>query len=214
MIRINFIASFRDYAQSQGAVGIYDEDERRLIMTEVAKRLAIMAIGPLGLFIYEMQTIPVLQQNLKDAETKYTELKKFNDSKQGLAQEIIKYEDEQARFNAQMDFINKIQADKVNEYKLFRHLKDATPATVWINKLTLTKNILVLNAESVDPQDINKFSERLSNTDFTSNPTVKNRITQANYMESGAETTTFEVEATLSTATPAEQPTPAAGGTP
>lgn len=199
MIKINFLSSFKDYAQSAGIGGIpaYDEDEKKQIALDFLKRAAIVSIGPLGLFLYEMQTIPVMQANLKEADKKYTELKQFNDSKQGLSEEIKKFEDEQARFNAQMDFINKITRDKVNEYKLFQHLKESTPETVWVNELKLRDNQMQMTAESYDAKDIEKFIQRLTSTDFISDLVPVSQQTRSNFGGSGVDTIFFEIKAKL-----------------
>ncbi|MBY0452315.1 MAG: PilN domain-containing protein, partial [Bdellovibrionaceae bacterium] len=187
MIKINFLTSFKEYAVSQGVQGVsyVDEDERKQILIEVAKRILIIAIGPVGLYIYEAQTIPVLKEKLATAEAEYIKSKAFNDSKQGLSEEIKKFEDESARFNAQMDFINKIQVDKVNEYKLFRLLQESTPKSVWINRLSFINNTLEISGESVDQADIGKFTQILSSTDFLSTPIPLGQNVKTNYSGSG-----------------------------
>ncbi len=212
MIKINFLISYKDYAAAQGIgnLAIYDEDERKQILTEIAKRLLIISLGPLGLYIYEMQTIPVLTQKKVEMQVKLTELNSFIESKQGIAQQIQSYQDEMARFTAQMDFINKIQADKLNEYKLFIHLKDSTPPTVWVNKLDLRNNALIVIGESVDPAAITQFMERLSNTDFISNLVPVSQDTQQNYQDSGVDTTLFQIKANLNVGL-SNQPPPAGG---
>ena len=107
MIKINLLSSYKDYAAAQGAggVAVFDDDERKQILIEMGKRLAILAIGPLGLYIYEAQSIPVLNETKHQAEVKYENLKKENDGHEGSANEIKRYEEQQTRFNAQMDFI-------------------------------------------------------------------------------------------------------------
>lgn len=212
MIKINFLISYKDYAAAQGVggVAIYDEDERKQILIDLSKRLLIIALGPLGLYIYEMQTIPVLTQKKVEMQAKLTELNSFIESKQGIAQQIQSYQDEMARFSAQMDFINKIQADKLNEYKLFIHLKDATPPTVWINKLDLRDNSLIVVGESVDPAAITQFMERLANTDFISNLVPVSQDTKQNYQDSGVDTTLFQIKANLNVGA-SNQPPPGGG---
>lgn len=203
MIKINFLTSFKDYAKSAGLGGIseYDDDEKQKIIIDFMKRLLVVAIGPVGLWIYESQTIPVMMDNLKAAESKYTEMKQFNDSKQGLTDEIKKFEDTQARFSAQMDFINKITRDKVNEYKLFQHLKDSTPESVWINSLSLQNNSLTMSAESANAKDIETFIQRLSNTDFITDLVPVSQRTQADFLGSGIDTILFDVKAKLTSST-------------
>lgn len=213
MIKINFLISYKDYAATQGVggVAIYDEDERKQILIGIAKRVLIISLGPLGLYIYEMQTIPVLTEKKVEMQAKLTELNSFIESKQGIAQQIQAYQDEMARFTAQMDFINKIQADKLNEYKLFIHLKNSTPPTVWVNKLDLRDNSLIVMGESVDPAAITQFMERLSNTDFISNLVPVSQDTQADYLGSGVPTTLFQIKANLNVGS--SNPPPPGGGT-
>ena len=211
MIKINFLVSYKEYAASQGLSGvvIYGEDEKKQIMIDMSKRLLIIALGPIGLFIYEMQTIPVLTQKKVEMQAKLGELNSFIESKQGIAQQIQSYQDEMARFTAQADFINKIQADKLNEYKLFIHLKDSTPPTVWINKLDLRDNTLIVVGESIDPAAITQFMERLANTDFITNLVPVSQDTRPDYQGSGVVTTLFQIKANLNIG--AQQPPP--GGT-
>lgn len=208
MIKINFLTSFKEYAVSQGVQGVsyVDEDERKQILIEVAKRLLIIAIGPVGLYVYEAQTIPVLKEKLDTAAHELDKAKAFNDSKQGLSEEIKKFEDEQARFNAQMDFINKIQADKVNEYKLFRLLQESTPKSVWINRLSFLNNTLEISGESVDQADIGKFTQVLSSTDFLTTPIPLGQSVKPDYNKTGVATIVFQLKMSINSAGPAQRP--------
>jgi type IV pilus assembly protein PilN len=199
VIKINFLSSFKDAGGGVQGVALFDEDERKAIMIAIAKRLAVLAIGPVALYIYEMQTIPVLEQNKSQAEGQLNELRLFNQSKQGSAEEIKRYEDELAKFNAQGDFINKIQADKLNEYKLFSHLKQSTPNTVWIDTLTLTENVLQISGRATDPNDITEFQEKLSNSDFIVSLVPLEQKTMDNAFETGVTITVFQVKSTLKT---------------
>ncbi len=202
MIKINLLTSYIEGAKdaSGGGMGLSfgdDDDGSQQVGLDFGKRVAVLLIGPIGLFVYEFQTIPVLQATLAEATVKYTELKQFNDSKQNLTLEIKKYETEQARFNAQMDFINKIDNDKVNEYRLFEHLKSSTPANVWVTKLELIDNNLTIAAESDDPKDIATFIQRLSNAEFISNLVPMNQTSKKNFSNTDVTTTVFTVKAQL-----------------
>lgn len=200
MIKINLLNSYKMAAnpgRGSDNTSMSDDDEQKQIIKDFLKRMLVLFIGPLGFFIYESQTIPILQTTLAETTRKYNELKQFNDSKQGLTQEIKKYEIEQARFNAQMDFINKIDHDKVNEYRLFEHLKTSTPDNVWINKLDLNGNLLVINAESDDAKVIATFIQRLSNVEFITNLIPLNQSNKKGFAGTDVSTTVFTVKAQL-----------------
>ncbi len=201
MIKINLLTSYIEGAKdSGGGLGLSfggDDEGSQQVGLDFSKRIAVLVIGPIGLFVYDSQTIPVLQNTLAEATAKFSELKVFNDSKQNLALEIKKYETAQARFNAQMDFINKIDADKVNEYRLFEHLKSSTPANVWVTNLKLYDNNLTIEAESDDPKDIATFIQRLSNAEFISNLVPMNQTSKKNFSNTEVTTTVFKVQAQL-----------------
>ena len=202
MIKINLLTSYIEGAKDGGGGGLGlsfggDDEGGQQVGLDFGKRVAVLLIGPIGLFVYESQTIPVLQAKLSEATVKHSELKQFNDSKQNLTLEIKKYETEQARFNAQMDFINKIDNDKVNEYRLFEHLKSSTPSNVWVTKLELIDNNLTIAAESDDPKDIATFIQRLSNAEFISNLVPMNQTSKKNFSNTDVTTTVFTVKAQL-----------------
>ncbi|MEQ1723279.1 MAG: PilN domain-containing protein [Pseudobdellovibrio sp.] len=202
MIRINLLNSYKEMAKNAGGGSggmslMSDDEEKKKIYSDFAKRVVVLLIGPMGLYLYEGQIIPELQTQLNEANVKYGELKQFNDSKQGLAEEIKKYEITQARFTAQTDFINKIDRDKVNEYKLFEHLKNSTPENVWINKLELSGNSLTISAESDSSKEIEKFIQRLSNAEFIKNLIPTNQSNKKNFAETDATTTIMTLKAEL-----------------
>lgn len=204
MIKINLLTSYIEGAKDAGGglgLSFGGDDEGNQVGLDFSKRVAVLLIGPVGLFVYEYQTIPVLEAKLVDATAKHYELKQFNDSKQNLTLEIQKYEAEQMRFNAQMDFINKIDNDKVNEYRLFEHLKSSTPSNVWVTKLELIDNNLTIAAESDDPKDIATFIQRLSNAEFISNLVPMNQTSKKNFSNTDVATTVFTVKAQLNAGT-------------
>lgn len=202
MIKINLLNTYKDSAgAASGASGnivLSDDEEKKKILVEFLKRAVVVLIGPVGLYIYEIQTVPGLQAELNSMNARYVEMQDFNNSKQNLASEIKKYELEQNQFNAQMDFINKITRDKVNEYKLFQHLKETTPENVWMNKLELMDNTLTITAESDDAKEIEKFIQRLSNADFISNLVPLSQTNKKNFFDIGVDTTVFTVRAQMS----------------
>ena len=168
MIRINLLKSFS--MTTTGASDFYtDNSSRDQVLKAVLFRAIILAIGPGALYLYEGAIIPEMQAKLATANAAVSEAQQFIDSKKGLASEIKKYEEEQAKFNSQMNFINQISKDKVNEFKLFQHLQASTPESVWINKLEFRGNELALEAESDVATDLSTFLERLSNAEFLAN---------------------------------------------
>lgn len=169
MIRINLLKAFTSGVGSEAFSAGASASERDQALIQAMKRLALVVLGPTCMIIYEMQSLPKLQHRLTQVQNEVNETIAFNQSKSGLAAEIKKYEDEQQKINAQMNFVNKIARDKINELKLFQHLQYTTPENVWINRLEFKDNILSLNIESDTSGELDRFSDLLSNSGFLSN---------------------------------------------
>ena len=194
MIRINLLRSFSN-AAADSYVASSGSGDRDQIIKQGAKGILIIILGPLVLFIYEMQALPVLEKKVVSIQTELADTQAFNLSKSGLAAEIKKYEQEQTKINAQMNFINKMARDKINEFKLFQHLQNSTPESVWVNQLEFKNNILTINIESDVPEDLNKFSVRLSNTEFLTNIIPTDQSIKLDPFAIGVNTTTQNLRA-------------------
>lgn len=178
MIKINLLKAFTSGGTADSYAAMVSSSDRDAALMQAAKRLVLIVLGPVGLFFYEMQALPILEHKEKVLMAEVAETAAFNQSKSGLASEIKKYEDEQNKINAQMNFVNKIARDKINELKLFQHLQYTTPENVWVNKMEFKDNILTMNIESDAPSELDKFSELLTNSGFLSNVTPLGQSTQ------------------------------------
>ncbi len=194
MIKINLLKSFTSGGADNYAA-MADSMDRDQLLIQAGKRLLLIALGPAALLFYESQALPSLQKQLTGVQAELAETTTFNQSKSGLAAEIKKYEEEQRKINAQMNFINKIARDKINEFKLFQHLQNSTPESVWINRLEFKDSLLSINTESDISEDLNKFSVRLSNTEFLTNIIPTDQSVKIDPYGVGINTTTQNLRA-------------------
>ena len=196
MIRINLL---KFYAAMDSDDNAFSEDgETKQINIEFGKRIFVVLIGPLALFLYENSQIPAFKNKIAQMSVKLTDLKQFNDKKKGLAEEIKKFEQDQIKLNAQMNFMKKISNEKINELKLFLYIQDKIPANVWLNKLELKGNELTLSAESDVPAEIANFLDILASSPFLVSVSPLNQETKSDTLGPGVTTTTFNVKANFS----------------
>ena len=192
MIKINLLKTFIQSGSSDSFAA--DEDKKQLNI-DFAKRLVVILIGPLALFGYECSQIPEFKNQIVQTQAHLADLKQFNDRKKGLAEEIKKFEEDQAKLNAQMNFMKKVTNEKINELKLFLYLQENIPESVWINKLEVKGTELTLNAESDVASDISRFLEKLGGASFLVGVSPTNQETKVNSLGTGITTTTFNVRA-------------------
>lgn len=171
MIKINLLKSFVSGGTADSYAAMVSTSDRDAALVQAAKRVVLIVLGPMALYLYEIQALPALELKEKALLAEVAETAAFNQSKSGLAAEIKKYEDELNKINAQMAFVNKIARDKINELKLFQHLQYSTPENVWINRMEFKDSILTMTVESDVPAELDKFSQQLTNSGFLANVT-------------------------------------------
>ena len=195
MIKVNLLKSFIDPGSSGNYAASAGSGDRDEVVVQAIKRIAIDILGPAALLFWESQNLPQLKKSLSNIQAEVAEIAADNATKSGLAAEIKKYEEEQSKINAQMNFILKIARDKSNEFKLFQHLQNSTPDSVWINRLEFKDNILLINTESDVSEDLNKFSINLSNTEFLTNISPTDQSVRIDPFGVGLNTTTQNLKA-------------------
>jgi hypothetical protein len=195
MIKINLLKTFLAVDHADG-FGLPD-DEKKQLTIDFIKRMFLLLLIPVALYFYETSHLPELEKQITGIDAHIADLKQFNDKKKGLAEEIKRYEEDQRKLNGQMGFMRMISAEKVNELNLFLYLQDNTPESVWINKIELRGQNLVLNAESDVPTDINKFIDKLATTPLLTAVSPTNQETKFDSIAPGITTTIFNVKASF-----------------
>lgn len=198
MIKINLLKTFTTSGSDPDSLGFSEGEDQNKMYLDFSKRIIAFLIGPLCFYFYETSKIPELQSQIAAKNQLLADLRQFNEKKKGLAEEIKRYEEDQARLNGQMSFMRKIAEEKVNELKLMEYLQDYTPESVWINKLELKGSELTINAESDVASDISKFIENLSSAQFLTGVSPTNQETKSNGLAEGITTTSFNVRASFS----------------
>lgn len=198
MIKINLLKTFISAGQDDDFA---QDDEKKQVYVGFAKRLVLVLIGPLGLYLYENSQIPEFKNQISQIQVKIADLKQFNDKKKGLAEEIKKFEEDQAKLNTQMNFMKQITNDKINELKLFKYLQDNIPESVWVNKLELKGTELSLSAEGDVDSDINRFIEKLGGATFLVGVSPANQEAKNNSLGKGIKTKTFNIKASFAAGT-------------
>lgn len=198
MIKINLLKTFTSSGAESDGSGFEGGEDQNKTYLDLAKRVIAFLIGPLCFYFYEASRIPELQNQITAKNQLIADLRQFNEKKKGLAEEIKRYEEDQARLNGQMSFMRKIAEEKVNELKLLEYLQDFTPESVWINKLELKGAELSLSAESDVASDISKFVDNLANAQFLTGVSPTNQETKNNVLAEGITTTSFNIKASFS----------------
>lgn len=197
MIKINLLKS---YALVE-ADFVIDFDNVKQTRIDVAKRMLVFLIGPVGLIAYENYNIPELEAQRMALSSELNTLVEFNQRKEAMAAEISKYEEDKKRLNRQTQFLERISRERLYPMELVGKIKSVIPAGVWMTALTtINNNQIELTGEGDTEKAISEFEAGLSSLPILKNVKLQNVELMANDLKSDLKIRSFKIIAEYATA--------------
>lgn len=192
MIKINILKDFTG-GSSEDLIQI---EEQENIKINLAKRLLVVALGPVALFGYELYRIPILEDQLKVLEADLSKDRAFNQKRAPIRAEIEKWKKDQSRLDKQIEFLRMIEQERHVSRDIILQIQKIIPDQVWIKSITAETKTLIIEGEGVDQADILEFNRRLENLSFLRDVTLPavNPITAGS---SGVTTYSYEFRAEI-----------------
>lgn len=166
MIKINLLKSYTKASDSEFVA----TDEGTSSRADALKKILILLIGPIGLYLYQnFYNIPQLQQQRDELNSQYNQLVEFNQQKEVIAREIAKYEEDKIRLNRQTQFLEKISKERLYPNELVSKIKDYIPDGVWLVSLQTRGQEIEIRGNSDKEKPISEFESRLSSVSVLRN---------------------------------------------
>jgi len=162
MIKINLLTSF---GTSSSEVLQQIDDQKNIQITFI-KKISVMLLGILALFIYEQYTVPKLTEEQRTLQAQLTELSTFNLKKEDLKVEIEKYENDRIRLNRQTEFLQKIQRERALSVQFLQKIKKLIPQGVWLTSIKVEGLQIEIKGESDSEKEVNDFNMKLAGLNF------------------------------------------------
>lgn len=191
MIKVNLLKNFQGFTASD-FTSTADQSE---ILKQAGKKLSVFLIGPIALYIYEINHLPELQQKLATINAQISEVQHFNNKKQALAEEIKQYKINQQKIDAQVKFLNLITSEKQNELKLLSLLQETIPNGTWLNGLKIDASTVSLSGETDNQEGLGQFLVRLTNSEFLEQVQLSNQESKKDNLGVGVPTVVFTIKA-------------------
>lgn len=191
MIKVNLLKNFQGVAGSDFTTAA----DRDAILKQAGKKLAVCLIGPIALYIYEINNLPGLQKKLAQVNSQITEVQQFNNKKQALADEIKQYKINQQKIDTQVKFLNIITSEKQNEVRLLSLVQEAVPNGMWLSSLRIDSNNVVVIGECDSQEGLGQFLVRLNNSEFLEQVQLSNQESKKDNLGVGIPTVVFNIKA-------------------
>lgn len=171
MIRVNLLAARqRGLASSSSpasAVSLSDNQRAQ----ELLKRLGVLAVIPLALFLLEREIIPTKIEERSVAKKRADELRAFNSRQESTRNKIASLQKDGDKFEAQLNALKKLKHSQFYELRLIDLIQDIIPERVWVSSLNFTNapegssndNKLEISFSTTSENEIDNFFTAISN---------------------------------------------------
>lgn len=169
MIRINLLSSSAMAGGGAGtsiASGGEMSVEARDIQRQGMMRLMVILLFPAALYAYEYIHIPDLQQRLNSKQNVLRDLQAKNEQAKTAVEEIQKFNEEKGRLQKQIDALDSLRRDRQKEVKILDSIQKDIPEKVWLTRVELKENDILLDGMTTADPELTSFMETLSKSVF------------------------------------------------
>ncbi len=195
MIKINLAASAAARGAgaglSIGQGGLMLEDEMR---KEAAKRILVILVFPILLYLYEHQNIPDLMGQLNNKTAKLNEILAYNDKAAASVTEIKRFKEEEAKIEARIAALNKIAKDRQREVRVMELMQSVLPEKAWVTRLDIRPERVLVEGLAMSDYEVSTLMESLTGSAYLMDV---NLVSSKEEMHDGMSLKRFEVSCVL-----------------
>lgn len=166
MIKIN-LATSKVSSMPLGGAGLgvefVDENDTR---KNAMKRILIIMLGPLALFLYENQNIPGKMNELQSKSQVLAELQAYNAKQADSVAEIKKFKEDEALIESRISALEKIAKDRQREIRVMDLLQNVIPEKAWLTRLEINPDRVNIQGMAMSDFEVSSFLEALTKSVF------------------------------------------------
>jgi type IV pilus assembly protein PilN len=197
MIKINLVSSGRGISSgtrvdSGNAFASFTSGDE--ILKNALKRLIIILIPVIGLYVYEGQIIPQKQDEVASKNQVLGELTAYNAKQSGSVAEIKKFKEEEALIESRITALNKISKDRFKEIRVMDLIQQVIPEKAWLRKIQIGQQKLMIEGTALSDYEVSSFMEALTKSAFLMDV---NLVTSSEVIVDGSSFKNFEISCLL-----------------
>ncbi len=170
MIKINLAssASIGTGASLGASLGISSDSflSPDQIRKEAMKRLVLLLVGPLALYIYENQNVPAKVADLNAKNQVLAELQSYNSKQAASVAEIKKFKEDEALIEARISALEKISKDRQREIRVMELLQTVIPEKAWLTRVQISPEKVNIQGLALSDYEVSTFLEALTKSAF------------------------------------------------
>jgi type IV pilus assembly protein PilN len=199
MIKINLVSNAASMpaaspfaSATPGAKDLFlaPEESRK----EAFKRLVLLAVGPIALYIYQAQNLPAKEAALNSKNAVLAELQAYNAKSANSVAEIKKFKEDEALIEARISALEKVSKDRLKEIRIMELLQTVIPEKAWLTKVQIGASKLLIEGMALSDFEVSSFLESLTKSVFLVNVDLVN---SAEVNQDGFTLKRFEISCAL-----------------
>lgn len=194
MIRVNLIDSYIPGQGVGGAPAVVGADELKEIKNQAFARLFIIFLPTLGMYVYEYQHIPSLQDRIVKLTSEIEKVKGYNAKQAPAVSEIKKFKEDEKKIQDRIAVLDRLSKERSNEIKVLHLVQQTIPEKAWLTKLDIQDGKANISGLALNDSDISIFMETLSKSVFLSDVSL---VSASEILLDGAITKQFEINCVL-----------------
>ncbi|MEN0058247.1 MAG: PilN domain-containing protein [Bdellovibrio sp.] len=161
---------------------------------EALKRLVLLLVGPLALYIYESQNIPTLLGALNVKRQALSELESYNAKAAASVAEIKKFKEDEALIETRISALEKISRDRQREVRVLDLLQTVIPEKAWLTRVQINPDRLNIQGMALTDFEVSTFLDALTRSVFLMDV---NLVSSSEVVQEGVTLKRFEISCLL-----------------
>lgn len=161
---------------------------------EALKRLVLLLVGPLALFIYEQQNLPSKAADLNAKRQVLSELTSYNSKQAASVAEIKKFKEDEALIEARISALEKIAKDRQREIRVLDLLQTVIPEKAWLTRIQIKPDKVSIQGMAMTDFEVSTFLEALTKSAFLMDV---NLVSSSEINQDGVNLKKFEINCLL-----------------
>ncbi|AFY00528.1 PilN domain-containing protein [Bdellovibrio bacteriovorus] len=164
------------------------------IRKEALKRIVLLLMGPLALYIYENQNVPGKVAELNSKNQILAELQTYNAKAADSVAEIKKFKEDEALMEARISALEKISKDRQREIRVLDLLQTVIPEKAWLTRIQVNPTRVNIQGLALSDFEVSQFLEALTKSVFLMDV---NLVSSSETVTDGVSLKKFEISCLL-----------------
>ena len=136
------------------------------IRKQAITRLVLLLLFPMGLWAWEMQSLPGKKASMASLQDQLSQLVAVNENAKRALENIKTYEAKQKVLKTQIEMVESLRRDRFQEVKVLDTIQKITPSKVWLQKIDFSFGKISIIGYAMTDIALTSFLDAMARSSF------------------------------------------------